>query len=552
MEKIWLKNYPKNVAPEININEFQSINDVFSEACKKYGRRGAYSNMGKTISYNDLDDLTNHLAAYFQNQLGLKKGDRVAIQLPNILQFPITLFAAQKAGLVVVNTNPLYTVREMEHQFVDAGVKCVVILANFAHNLEKVLPKTKIESVIVTELGDMLPQPKRTLVNFVVKYVKKMVPNFSLGSSTTFLEAIEKGKGQRLEPVDVRHDDYAFLQYTGGTTGVAKGAALTQKNILANMLQISAWMAPKLKEGQEIAMAPLPLYHVFSLTVNCLSFMKYGALNVLITNPRDIAAFIKELKKWKFSVFVGLNTLFNALLNHPKIKEVDFSSLQIGVAGGMALQGAVLKRWEDHTKSKLVEGYGLTEASPVVCCNPIDGSDRPGTIGLPLPSTEVRICDDAGKELGIGEVGELWAKGPQVMKGYWNRQDETDNVLNSDGWLRTGDMATVDSDGFFKIVDRKKDMIIVSGFKVFPNEVEEVIAMNSKVLEVAVIGVDDERSGESVKAVIVKKQPSLTESEVIAFCQERLTNYKVPKHIEFRHELPKTNVGKILRRALRE
>ena len=551
MEKIWLKSYPQGVSPEINLNQYQNLVEVFDEACRVNKGRAAYTNMGVTLNYEKIEVLANKFAAFLQNELKLKKGDRIAIQMPNLLQFPIAVFGAFKAGLTVVNTNPLYTAHEMEHQFKDSGVKAVVILANYGHLLEKIIQKTQIQSVIVTEIGDLFPMPKRLLVNTVVKHVKKMVPAFNLPHAYSFNQALELGAKANLTPVPLTQADVAFLQYTGGTTGVAKGAVLTHRNILANMLQIVSWMGTKLKKKEEVAITALPMYHIFSLTVNCLAFMWYGAENILITNPRDIAGFIKDLRKTHFTIITGVNTLFNALMNHPDFSKVDFSKVKIAVAGAMALQRAVSERWKEITGSTLVEGFGLTETSPVVCVNPINGGDKVGTIGLPVPSTDIKMIDDNGNEVKQGESGELCVKGPQVMQGYWNRPDETANVLSADGWLKTGDVAQIDTDGFVKIVDRKKDMILVSGFNVYPNEVEDAIATNPKVLEVAAVGVKDEHSGEVVKVFVVKKDASLTEKEVIDYARKSLTNYKVPKFVEFRTDLPKTNVGKILRRALR-
>lgn len=551
MERVWLKKYPKGVDAEIDLTQYESIPHLLSTTCQKYGSRPSFANMGKSISFEQLDRYSSRFASYLQNELGLNKGDRIAIQMPNCLQYPIALHGALRAGLVVVNTNPLYTPREMEHQFNDASCRAVIVLANFAAHVEEILPKTKVEFVIVTELGDMLGFPKSILVNFVIKHVKKMVPAFHLPQAINFMDALQKGDVSTFKAPRLSKEDLAFLQYTGGTTGVAKGAMLTHKNILANMEQIRQWMKPRLRAGEEIVITALPLYHIFSLTVNCLAFFTYGAINVLITNPKDIPAFLKEMKKWKFTAVSGVNTLFNAMMNHPMFTTIDFSSLKVSVAGGMALQQAVSERWTKLTKTLLVEGYGLTESSPVASCNPIDGGDKVGTIGIPLPSTDIKVVDDDGKDLPRGQAGELCIKGPQVMKGYWQRDDETAKVLTADGWLKTGDVAVEDSEGYFKIVDRKKDMILVSGFNVYPNEVEDVIAKNPKVLEVAAVGVPDEKSGELVKVFIVKKDPSLTEQEVIDFSRGELTGYKVPRFVEFRTELPKTNIGKILRRALR-
>ena len=551
MEKIWLKNYPAGISPEIDTGSYKSLLDVFDESCQKFSDQIAFKNMGVSLTYSELDKKATDFASFLQNELKLKKGDRIALQMPNLLQFPVAAFGAFKAGLVVVNTNPLYTAPEMSHQFKDSGAKAIVILANYGHLLEQVIKDTKIESVIVTELGDLFHFPKNLLVNSVVKYVKKLVPAFNLPQAYTFQQALQIGAFKPVKAVPIKPEDVAFLQYTGGTTGVSKGAILTHRNIISNMLQICSWMTPKLIPGKEICITALPLYHIFSLTVNCLSFMRYGAQNTLITNPRDIPAFIKDLKAEPFTILTGVNTLYNALMNHADFKTIDFSKTKISVAGAMALQKVVAERWLNLTKTILVEGYGLTEASPVVCCNPIDGTDRVGTIGLPLPSTDVCLLDDNNKEVGFGEAGELCVKGPQVMQGYWNRDDETAKVFDQQGWLHTGDIATVDETGFFKIVDRKKDMILVSGFKVFPNEVEDAIASHPGVLEVAAVGIPDGHSGESVKVVIVKRDQNLTDKDVIDYARKSLTNYKVPKTVEFRTELPKTNVGKILRRALR-
>lgn len=550
-QRPWLKNYPPQVQKEIDFNRYEQIMDVFDEAHKKYRNQIAFSNMSVDLTYHDLDRKVGDFASFLQNELNLKKGDRIAIQMPNLLQFPVAVFGALRSGLIVVNTNPLYTAKEMQHQFKDSGAKCIVILANYAHLLEQIIKDTQIESVVVTEIGDLFPFPKSLLVNSVVKYVKKMVPNYKLPQAYSFKKALELGSLKSHQAIAVQKEDVAFLQYTGGTTGVSKGAVLTHKNILSNMLQICSWLRPRLNEGEEVCITPLPMYHIFSLTVNCLAFMQYGAQNILITNPRDIPAFIKTLRTTPFTIMSGVNTLYNALMNHPDFAKIDFSKLKVSVAGAMALQKVVSEKWEKLTKTRVIEGYGLTETSPVVCVNPIDGTDRTGTIGLPVPATDIKIIDDDGKILGIGESGELCVKGPQVMKGYWQRNDETAKVLDSEGWLKTGDVALCDKDGFFKIVDRKKDMILVSGFNVYPNEVEDVIATHPGVLEVAAIGVPNEHSGEVVKAVVVKKDPALTEEDIIAHAKKSLTNYKVPKVVEFRSELPKTNVGKILRRALR-
>lgn len=550
--KPWLKHYPKGVAPEIDPSRYESINDLFDQSVHKFRDRAAFVNMGAELTFEDLNYLSADFASFLQNVAKLKKGDRVAIQMPNLLQYPVALFGAIRAGCVVVNTNPLYTAREMRHQFKDSGAKAVVILANSAHLLEEIVKDTDIETVVVTEVGDMLGFPKSLIVNSAVKYVKKMVPSYRLPDAYSFYEALDLGADNRFTPVTCGHEDLAFLQYTGGTTGVSKGAELTHRNIVCNMLQIFEWMKPLLKEGEEIAILALPLYHIFSLTVNALTFMALGGTNLMITNPRDIPGFIKTLQHNPFTVFVGLNTLLNALMNHPDFKKIDFSPLKISVAGGMALQSVVAERWLKMVGTPVVEGYGLTETSPVASVNPIDGTDKVGTIGLPVPSTIIELFDDGGKPVKQGEAGEIWVKGPQVMRGYWNKPDETAKVLTSDGWLKTGDVGVMDTEGFFKIVDRKKDMILVSGFNVYPNEIEDVVAHHPKVLEVAAVGVPDEKSTEAVKIFVVAKDPSLTQDELMAYCRENLTGYKRPKHIEFRKDLPKSNVGKILRRELRQ
>jgi long-chain acyl-CoA synthetase len=549
VKPIWQKRYAPETSHSIDPDQINSIADLFDSSVKKFASLPAYRNMGAEISFKDLDDLSRDMASYFQNTCGLKKGDRVVIQMPNLIQYPIALFGALRAGLTIVNANPLYTAREMRHQFKDSGAKAIVILANFAHNLAEIIQDTDIEHVVVTELGDQLGWPKSLLINLAVKYLKKMVPPFDLPGHHSFYEALDLGRQGTLKPVPRASDDIAFLQYTGGTTGVAKGAMLTHRNMIANMLQISEWMKPRMKEGEETIITALPLYHIFSLTLNCLSFMYRGGCNLLVTNPKDIPAFIKLLKKEHYTVFAGVNTLFNALMNHPDFDQVDFSKLKLSVAGGMALQKAVAEKWSTRTKTLIIEGYGLTETSPVVCCNPIHGGDKVGTIGLPVPSTDIRLVDENDRDVEGGESGELLVKGPQVMKGYWQRPDETAKVM-LDGWLRTGDVAQIDDDGFLKIVDRKKDMILVSGFNVYPNEVEDVVAAHPAVLEVAAVGEPDEKSGEVVKLFVVKRTEVTTEV-LIQYCRENLVNYKVPKSIEFRKELPKTNVGKILRRELR-
>ncbi len=552
MEKPWLKHYPKGVAQEINPDDVTTITDVFKKAVSKYKERSAYQSFGTDMSFGELDKLSADFASFLINTLKLQKGDRIAIQLPNTLQYPVALFGALRAGLIVVNTNPLYTEREMLHQFNDSGAKAIVILSNFAHKLDKIIDQTDIKNVVVTGVGDMLGFPKSVLINSVIKYVKKEVPAYNLPDSYTFHGALSRGETRQLKPVDISTDDVAFLQYTGGTTGVAKGAELTHKNIVSNMLQITEWIKPKLKAGQEVILTPLPLYHIFSLTVNCLGFLHFGGTNILIANPRDLKSFLKTMKNTKFSILSGVNTLFNAMMNHPDFKSVDFSGLKLSVAGGMALQQDVANRWEATTKTPIIEAYGLTETSPGASGNPVDGTARVGTIGVPLPSTLMKLTDDDGKTVVHGDPGEILIKGPQVMKGYWKRPEATAEIMTTDGWLKTGDIAILDEKGFFKIVDRKKDMILVSGFNVYPNEIEEVISSHPGVLEVAAIGVPSERSGECVKICVVKKDPKLTKEDLKTFAKKSLTGYKTPDIIEFHDELPKTNVGKILRRALKE
>jgi long-chain acyl-CoA synthetase len=524
---------------------------LFEESCRKYSNKVAFENMGARLTYGEVDRLSRDFAAYLQSELGLKKGERIAIQMPNLLQFPVAFFGALRAGLIVVNTNPLYTPREMEHQFKDSGAVAIVIVANFASNLEKIIAKTQIRHVIITSLGDMLGGFKGALVNFVVKNVKKMVPPYHLPNALFFKEVMQRGRAMKLEPPHVVNDDVAVLQYTGGTTGVSKGAQLSHGNLVNHNTMITHWFHPFLSTGgEDIIITAIPMYHIFALTVNGLLMFSTGVKNVLITNPRDMKGFCKELRKHKFTIVTGVNTLFNGLLNNPAFKDLDFSHLKGAIGGGMAVQDAVAKRWKEVTGKPLLEGYGLSETSPVLCCNPLHGKHKMGTIGIPMPSTEVAIFDDKGHQLPQGETGEICARGPQVMSGYW-QQDNT-GVFYPGGWFKTGDIGSMDTDGFFKIVDRKKDMIKVSGFNVFPNEIENIIAGHPKVLEVAAIGVPDPHSGEVIKAFVVKREPGLTENELIDYCRQNLTNYKVPKHIEFKTELPKTNVGKILRRALKE
>ena len=535
---------------EIDISRYNCIGDVVDEACAQYSSHIAFTNMGVEMKFSELDALTSRFAAFFQNIWGLKKGDVIAFQMPNLLQYPVVMFGALRAGLIVVNVNPLYTPRETHFQLKDSKAKAMVVLANFASKLEEIVAQTEVKHVIVTEIGDLFPPAKRILTNFVVKKIKKMVPNYKL-KHTTFREALDESANLVFKKPTITPEDTAFYQYTGGTTGVAKGAILTHKNILANMEMISEWMKPILKEGEEVIITALPLYHIFSMTVNCLGLFKGGMTNVLITNPRDIPRFIKIIQKSNPTVMIVVSTLLGALLENPQFKNLNLSRLKVSVAGAMALKRAVALRWKEATGSAVIEGYGLTEASPVVACNPLNGGDQLGTIGLPLPSTEVRIINEEGKECSAGQEGELCVKGPQVMKGYLNQPEETRNVLSSDGWLRTGDMAVMAEDGYLKIVDRKKDMILVSGFNVYPNEVEEVLMHHPDIAEVAAIGIPDPHSGEAVKVFVVPRKSSLTKDEIHEFAKKELTNYKRPKEIEFKHELPKTNVGKILRRALR-
>ena len=552
MPKPWLKSYPADVSEDIDINEFSSVANIFDTSVARYSDRPAYTNFGKTLSYEDVDIYTAQLASYLKNELGLTKGERVAVMMPNLLQNPIAIFAILRAGLVVVNTNPLYTTRELKHQLNDSGAKAIIIVENFAHVLEKVIGETRVEHVITTKMGDLLSPLKGFVINTVVKYVKKMVPAFRLKKAVKFNKALKLGAQHRFQTVSTNHDDIAFLQYTGGTTGVSKGAVLTNRNMVANMLQASAWIDNYIGHDRGIIITALPLYHIFSLTANCLTFMYYGWCNYLITNPRDINGFVKELKGVDFNVLTGVNTLFNGLLNHPDFKSLDFSHFQFALGGGMAVQRGVAERWKEVTGTTLIEAYGLTETSPAACINPMDLKEFNGKIGLPISSTEVSIQDDDWNELAQGEQGEICIRGPQVMRGYWARPKETSSILSNDGWLHTGDIGFMDNNGFIQIVDRKKDMVLVSGFNVFPNEVEDVIASHPGVLEVGVIGKPDEHSGEVVMAIVVKKDPSLTEEALRDYCRESLTSYKGPKSIVFTDELPKTNVGKILRRELRD
>ena len=550
MEKLWLKHYQQGVPDEIDANKYASLAHLFNESCQKYTNNIAYTNMGCDISYGELDKLSMQFATYLQS-LGLKKGARIAIMMPNLLQYPIALFAVLRAGYIVVNTNPLYTCDEVIHQINDSGAEAIVVLANFAQTIEKSLPKIPLlKHIVITQIGDVFPTIKRVIVNAVVKYIKKIVPAYSIPTALNFNHALKLGALGQFQPVSLNHQDIALLQYTGGTTGVSKGAMLTHGNMVSNVLQASAWISPLSLGSSDIIVTALPLYHIFSLTANCLTFFSFGAKNILITNPRDLPTFINDIKNSGFTAITGVNTLFNALLHHSKFKEIDFSKLKLALSGGMALQKSVALKWRETTKSRVLEAYGLTETSPAVSINPMYLDDYNGSIGLPLSSTDISIRDDQGHELLLGEKGELCVKGPQVTPGYWQRPDDTLLSFWPDGFLRTGDIAIVDEQGFIYLVDRKKDMIIVSGFNVYPNEVEQVISMLPGVLEVGVIGVKKEDAGERVKACIVKRDPLLTADQVISHCREHLTAYKIPKIIEFYDELPKTNVGKILRRAL--
>ncbi len=555
MENFWVKNYQESVPETINPDKFTSLTELLGHSLQEFSSEPALANLGHTLSYAKLDELSRNLSAYFQSSLGLKKGDKCAVMMPNVLQYMVTVVAALRAGLVVVNVNPLYTASELHHVLQDSGAKVIVVLANFANTVEKAMAKggIQLEQVIVTEVGDLFPLIKRSLINFVVKYVKNMVPKFNLSPSTKYNIALNIGKQLPFNTVAINSQDLAFLQYTGGTTGPAKGAALTHRNMVANVLQVCAWIEEKFKgKDNKNIITALPLYHIFSLTANGLSFFKLGGCNVLITNPRDIPGFVKELKRQPFAAISGVNTLFNALLHNKQFKEIDFSDLILAIGGGMALQAAVAEKWQQVTGTALLEGYGLTEASPVVSIVPMNTKEYKGSIGLPVPSTIVSIRDEAGKEVPLGETGEIWVKGPQVMQGYWNNQAETDKVLQ-DGWLSTGDIARFDQEGYLYIVDRKKDMILVSGFNVFPNEVEDVLVRHQNIREAAVVGVVSKEGNERVKAFIVTNDgQEISREEIMQHCKEYLTAYKIPKLIEFRSDLPKTNVGKILRRALRE
>lgn len=551
MEKVWLKRYPADVPAEIDPDRYSSLVEMFENAALRYADQPAFINMGEVMTFRKLEERSRAFAAYLQQGLGLQKGDCVALMMPNLLQYPIALFGILRAGMVVVNVNPLYTPRELEHQLNDSGAAAIVIVSNFAHTLEKIVFKTQVKHVILTRMGDQLSTAKGTLVNFVVKYIKRLVPKYYLPDAISFRTALQKGRRMQYVKPDVINTDMAFLQYTGGTTGVAKGAMLTHRNMQSNLEQAKAAYAPLLQPGHELVVTALPLYHIFALTMNCLLFIELGGRSLLITNPRDIPGMVKELSRYPFTAMTGVNTLFNALLNNEEFTKLDFSTLRLSVGGGMPVQKAVAEKWEKLTGKHLLEGYGLTECSPLVTGNPYDLKHYSGSIGLPVPSTDVRLVDDEGNDVAMGEPGELWVRGPQVMLGYWQRPEATDEVLK-DGWLATGDIATLDEQGFLRIVDRKKDMILVSGFNVYPNEIEDVVALHAKVLESAAVGVPNEVSGETVKLFVVKKDASLTQEELLTHCRRYLTGYKVPKIVEFRDELPKSNVGKILRRELRD
>ena len=552
MDRPWLSQYPAGVPAEIDVHRFASLKDMLASSCERFADRPAYRSMGATISFRQLDDASRAFAAWLQKVAGLQRGDRVALMMPNLLQYPVVLFGVLRAGMVVVNVNPLYTPRELEHQLKDADVRAIVVLENFAHTLEQVIASTPVRTVVTTQVGDLLPAVKRLLTNAVVKHVKKLVPPWRLKGAVDFRRALAAGRAQTLDDVPLQHGDLAFLQYTGGTTGVAKGAMLSHGNMVANVLQVGAWMSPNLNDGEETLILPLPLYHVFALT-GALSFFSKGAQAVLIPNPRDLPAFLQVLRETRFTAIIGVNTLFRALLDAPGFARVDLRPLKLAVAGGMAVQQVVAHRWKARAGVPLVEGYGLTESAPVAIANPVTIAEWSGQIGVPLPSTEAAILDDDGAHLGMGEVGEICLRGPQVMQGYWNHPEETAKAFIADGWLRTGDMGVMDERGSIRITDRKKDMIVVSGFKVFPNEIEDVLTLHPGVQEAAAVGVRDERSGEAVKVVVVRSDPDLTEADVLAHCKQHLTGYKMPRVVAFRSEpLPKTNIGKILRRELRD
>jgi len=550
MNQTWLQSYPAAVPAEINLDEYASIHDILARACRKFAPRPAFRNLDTTITFAQLDRLSRDFAAWLQSQPGLQKGSRVALMMPNLLQYPIALFGVLRAGMVVVNVNPLYTARELEGQLTDSGAQAIVILENYAHVLERVLAKTSVQHVVTTQIGDLVAAPRRWLLNFAIKRVKKMVPAWRIDHAVRFRTTLRRGARTKWQEPAVEPGDIAFLQYTGGTTGISKGAILTHRNVIANVLQIAAWTSPVVEEGRETLVTALPLYHIFSLTINCLLGIKNGGLNLLITNPRDMRGFVKELSRSKFTIITGVNTLFNGLLNTPGFAELNFAGLKFALGGGAAVQRAVAERWQQVTGVPMVQGYGLTETSPTLTCN-VFTAEYDGTVGVPIPSTEIQIRDDEDRVLPPGNEGEIYARGPQVMQGYWQQPGETEKVMTADGWLRTGDIGVLDERGFLRITDRKKDMIIVSGFNVYPNEVEGVIAAHPGVSECAVVGIPDSRSGEAVKAFVVRKDPELTPEALLAFCHQNLTNYKVPRFVEFRGDLPKNQIGKVLRRELR-
>ncbi|MFZ3173817.1 MAG: AMP-binding protein [Thiobacillus sp.] len=555
MEPLWLEHYPPGVPPEADILRYASLKDLLEQSCERFRARPAFTSMGVSLSYDEFDRLSQAFGAWLQHEAGLTRGERVAIMLPNLLQHPVALFGALRAGMVVVNVNPLYTARELQHQLADSGATAIVVLESFARTLQEIVAATAVRHVVVARVGDLLPPLKACLVNFAVKWVKRAVPRWQLPGAVAFNRALERGARHRLTEVPVTQDDIAFLQYTGGTTGVAKGAILTHGNLVANVEQTSAWIGTILREGEEVVVTPLPLYHVFALTANLLTFVKWGGNNVLIANPRDIPGFIKVLRTTRFTIITGVNTLYRKLLDAPgfeQVKPANAGALKLAVAGGMSVQRAVAERWQQRMGVTLIEGYGLTEASPIVCANPIDAAGFSGAIGMPIPSTRVEIRDEAGNPLPPGKAGELCVQGPQVMRGYWNMADETAQVLSADGWLRTGDICEMDARGMVRFVERAKDVVVVSGFKVYPNEVEEVLMLHPGVSEAGVVGVPDEKSGEAVKAFVVKRNPALTAAELIAHCRTNLAAYKVPKQVEFRDRLPRSPIGKVLRRELKD
>ncbi len=551
MHRPWLSSYPKGISADIEIEKYASVVEIFEQSVKEFANRPAFSNLGTSLTYSQFDEATKAVAAYLQKTLNLKKGDRIAIMMPNLLQNPVSIFGSLRAGLTVVNTNPLYTARELRHQLIDSGATTIIVLENYAQTVQEIVADTDVKHIVITKMGDMLNFPRSLLINLAVKYIKKIVPAFSLPGAISFQTVVSEGSKQDLEPVHLTHNDLAFIQYTGGTTGLAKGAMLSHKNMVANMLQASEWIKNDIKPGQETIITALPLYHIFSLTANCMVFIEAGGHNVLITNPRDFKGFVKELSKTSFTVITGVNTLFNALINTKGFHDIDFSNLKITLGGGMSVQAAVAAQWQQITGCALVEAFGLTETSPAVCINPLNIKNYNGSIGLPIPSTYCKLIDSEGNDIINNEAGELCVKGPQVMQGYWKRPEETACALSKDGWLKTGDMAKMDGHGFFYIVDRLKEMILVSGFNVFPNEIENVIVDHPSVLECGVIGIPDEQRGEAIKAFVVKKDISLTEAELIAHCKKNLTPYKIPSSITFIQSLPKTNIGKVLRRALK-